>query len=363
MSKISFIITSFSSGGAEHQLQELSNALVENGYEIEIATFADLSDHYELNDRILRTRIAQGKNKVIKLLALWKYLLTNKSDIIFSFGQREGILVSFPLYLTNRSFFLGERNTDLKRLPWRKRLCLNLTYRRATRIIPNSHTQGEIIRRNFPSCSSKITVITNYTDIYKYKCANYQNHKSLNICIFARYTTQKNYERFAYAIKMLKEDASVEFHFDWYGSIYGNNHEVSTHYLQFQNLIKEFDIEKQITLHDAIHNVAEKMQDFDAFCLPSIFEGFSNSLSEAISCGLPCIVSDVSDNKIMVVDEENGFLFDPYNVESIKNALMRFICLPYEVRKSMAIKSRMNAEKLFDKNKFVRKYQELLSRR
>lgn len=98
------------------------------------------------------------------------------------------------------------------------------------------------------------------------------------------------------------------------------------------------------------------MPTFDAICLPSFFEGFSNTISEAICCGHPVICSDVSDNSLMVKEGENGLLFDPKNIESMSQAIISFYNLPYEKVIEMSANSRRIAEALFDKEKFVNSY-------
>lgn len=361
MNKISFIITSFSSGGAEHQLKELSNNLVESGFDVEIATFADLPDHYELDKRIIRKRIAPNKNNIIKLGALWLYIFSNKSKKIFCFGQRESLLTLIPILFLRKIFFVGERNTNLGKLSFLQHLKLNFLYKRANYIIPNSYTQGEMIKSNFPRHASKIHIITNFTDINKYVNRGYAKHDVLNICIFARYSEQKNYRRFASALKEIKKLSKKTFHVDWFGNIKYKNTDLNPHYIEFNELIKLYDIEDIISLHDSITDVSTRMNEYDAFCLPSIYEGFSNSISEAISCGLPVIASNVSDNYVMVKDGINGFLFNPLDIDDIKTCLLKFVNLPFEKRKTMARESRRIAENLFDKKTFIDKYLEILS--
>lgn len=356
MKKILFIITAFSSGGAEHQLQELSNSLVERGYEIEIATFGDLPDHYELDQRIKRTRIAVSCNKTRKLWDLWKHIFSTKAEIVFTFGQRESLFAMIPLLLKRQKFLVGERNTDINKYSRFKKLRLRLLYKRANIIIPNSHTQGQIISENFPSVASKIHVITNYTDVDKYACCKYENNGVLRVCIFARYSLQKNYMRFAEALKNIKGKTPIPIHFDWYGNKLFKSTSLEPHYIKFKDLVSTYGIEDMITLHDSISDVASVMTKYDAFCLPSMHEGFSNSISEAISCGLPSLVSNVSDNKVMVKDGINGFLFDPLRVSNIEEAIIRFANLSFDERRRMSLNSRKIAESLFDKKTFISNY-------
>lgn len=121
-------------------------------------------------------------------------------------------------------------------------------------------------------------------------------------------------------------------------------------------MIEELDLSKQFKLKEAITDVEAKMAEYDAFCLPSLFEGFSNSISEAICCGKPCIVSDVSDNAIMVHNGENGFLFDPIDKNSIANGLLKFLETDAATRQLMGKRSRNIAESMFNLNYFINEY-------
>ena len=72
------------------------------------------------------------------------------------------------------------------------------------------------------------------------------------------------------------------------------------------------------------------------------------------------ICSDVSDNSVMVHNGENGFLFDPEDVESIVSAFLKFISLSSDEREEMGKRSREIAMSLFDKEKFVSEYVNLI---
>lgn len=63
----------------------------------------------------------------------------------------------------------------------------------------------------------------------------------------------------------------------------------------------------------------------DVFILPSIAEGLSNSMLEAMSCGLAIMASRVGGARDAVVEGESGSLFDPFNRVEIKECLRRHI--------------------------------------
>ena len=50
------------------------------------------------------------------------------------------------------------------------------------------------------------------------------------------------------------------------------------------------------------------MKSCDLFVFPSMREGLSVALMEAIACGLPCVVSDIRGNRDLVKDGKNGYL-------------------------------------------------------
>ena len=55
-------------------------------------------------------------------------------------------------------------------------------------------------------------------------------------------------------------------------------------------------------------NAKALLPGFDVFVLPSLYEGFPFAILEAMSAGLPCVVSDVDGNGESVVDGQTGFV-------------------------------------------------------
>lgn len=63
----------------------------------------------------------------------------------------------------------------------------------------------------------------------------------------------------------------------------------------------------------------------DVFVLPSLTEGMSNSMLEAMACGVAVMASRVDGAKDAVTDGESGCLFDPLSPAEIKQCLRRYI--------------------------------------
>jgi sugar transferase (PEP-CTERM/EpsH1 system associated) len=72
-------------------------------------------------------------------------------------------------------------------------------------------------------------------------------------------------------------------------------------------------------------DVAQLLQCMDVFVLPSLAEGISNTLLEAMATGLPVIATRVGGNVELVRDGENGALFESGDVASLTRLLAGYV--------------------------------------
>jgi len=70
----------------------------------------------------------------------------------------------------------------------------------------------------------------------------------------------------------------------------------------------------------------------DVFVLPSLGEGMSNTLLEAMACGLPVFATNVGGNPEIIEDNLNGSLFAPGDVEWLANKLQLLASDPSLIR-------------------------------
>ena len=67
-------------------------------------------------------------------------------------------------------------------------------------------------------------------------------------------------------------------------------------------------------------NLPDYLNCADVFVLPTLNEGCSNSIIEAMACGIPIISSDRSFNHD-ILDAKNSLLIDPTNISEIADAI------------------------------------------
>jgi teichuronic acid biosynthesis glycosyltransferase TuaC len=82
----------------------------------------------------------------------------------------------------------------------------------------------------------------------------------------------------------------------------------------------------------------------DIFVLPSLAEGMSNAIVEALACGLPVVVSDRSFNHEFL-DSSCAVFVDPESESAIADGV-RFLLADADRRRRMAIAARRRAEQL-----------------
>ncbi len=104
------------------------------------------------------------------------------------------------------------------------------------------------------------------------------------------------------------------------------------------DLAKEVGIEDQFHLIGYRSDVPELYKMADVYLLPSIREGLNVSVMEAMSSGLPCIVSDIRGNRDMIDGGKGGFLVDPLQQDTFKKAIL-------SIREKKDEMSKYNAKK------------------
>jgi glycosyltransferase involved in cell wall biosynthesis len=117
-------------------------------------------------------------------------------------------------------------------------------------------------------------------------------------------------------------------------------------------------------LNDAIrflgerYDVAEVLPSASLFILPSLTEGISLTILEAMSIGLPVVATAVGGNLEVVVDGVTGRLVKPGDPEALAQAICHVLAAPGAARR-MGRLGRERVEANFDIRRTVRQYETL----
>jgi sugar transferase (PEP-CTERM/EpsH1 system associated) len=89
-----------------------------------------------------------------------------------------------------------------------------------------------------------------------------------------------------------------------------------------ERILREAGCADRAWLPGARDDVASVLNGFDCFVLPSLAEGISNTILEAMATGLPVIASDVGGNPELVVHGVTGQLVPAGDVEALAEAML-----------------------------------------
>lgn len=369
MKNILCFIGSMRGGGAQRQMYELIKVLVGQDHRVTLLTFSQ-ENQFALPTEV-EWVVASPRSRVGKLVWLYRYLRKRHDDVLVSFMQYFSVQI-LPFYLLRRKrnrplLICGERNITLKQ-DWFEPLLFRM-YQKVDYIVPNTYTQAEYIVRIRPNLADKVRVVYNFTNPSLF-CPSPQKYttigqeekeRKVEILITARYHPQKNPSKLLEVVRKLKEGGyERKVHFSWHGDLDSKADYVQELVADMNAKIHEWGVAEMVSLKNYADNPLPLYQNADAFCLPSLHEGVSNSMVEAMLCGLPCIVSRVSDNARIITDGEDGFLFDPLDVESFCQALQKFIGLSTDQICEMGQNARATAIEKFSYRQFAEGYLQLI---
>lgn len=90
-------------------------------------------------------------------------------------------------------------------------------------------------------------------------------------------------------------------------------------------------------------DVPDILNAADIFVFPSYHEGMPVSALEAMACGLPIICSEIRGNVDIIREGDNGYLFQPSDVETLARKL-EYLLDDAEKRKVMGLKNKENVK-------------------
>lgn len=360
MKKVLFFIENLGSGGAERQLTGLSVMLKEIGYDVKVCYYVKKEFYLPFlqENGVEGVFLQEASNKYRRYFAIKQYIKRYNPNTIISFSRSPSIITCLIKLLGGKFKLITSERSTTQHIGVMEKILFYL-YRWTDIIVPNSNSQAEFIRRNFPNLSNKIKVITNFVDTDKFSPSNktQSNHDITKIICVGRVGyrfPEKNIIRFIDVITKVVNDG-YKINVDWYGV------NLEDDYSQvILKKIKHNNLEKIFILHNPSSYIQEEYLKADVFCLPSLYEGFPNVLCEAMSCGKPVLCSRVCDNPTIVSEGENGLMFNPLDVDDMAEVIEKYINLSEEKKKDMAIISRKIAVYMFSKKSFIDKYIDIL---
>ncbi len=238
---------------------------------------------------------------------------------------------------------------------------LRQLHRLAEYVTTNANTTSKLIEEIVPSLRGKVCTIYNTVDQSRFfPSTDYvpRRDHTTRMLVAASYIPCKNAHGLLDAIGPLCPTERARFRIDWYGNGDANR----SYYDGLASRIREECLGEVITLHPPTADIGEKIRAADVVGLFSYVEGLPNIICEGMCCGKPIVMSRVSDAEALVAEEQNGYLCDPGNPDSITVALRKTMEVSDESLVVMGKCSRRKADVLFDEETVFGLYLDLLEK-
>jgi len=102
-------------------------------------------------------------------------------------------------------------------------------------------------------------------------------------------------------------------------------------------------------------------QSLDLLVVPSINEGLSNAVLEAMACGVPVLANSACGNADVIANKEDGFVVDLGSVDKLQSQILSHLSNP-ALLSEVGIKARQKAVSVFSMDEMVAGYAALYSK-
>ncbi len=309
MIRIAYVIPTLDQSGAERQLTLLAASLPRDKYEIRVIALQRGGPYLKvLQDAGIDVRVL-GKRFRFDALTWWRLrqeLRSFQPHIVQSFLFAANSYVRLPgVTPSTTKIVVSERCVD----SWKSNWQLNLDRRQIHRthaMTANSQSVADFYS-GVGVPRDLITVIPNALPTAVSTYSKQQAREILGlkeqhrvVGFVGRLAAQKRLQDVVWAFQLLHQlvdEARLVLIGD------GPARDA------LSDLATNFGCRDRIVFAGHRADASALMTAFDAFVLGSEFEGMSNSLMEAMSIGLPCVVSDIAPNRELVTDNVTGLLF------------------------------------------------------
>ena len=349
----------YSAGGTERVVSVKANYFADVlGYDVTIIvtegkngnSFFSLSDKVKVINLGLNFEELWNISFVKKVLLYlkkqrkYKKLLTNEllrihPDITITTLRRE---INFINDVPDGSIKIGEQHlsrTNYRKIDARFSKFYEISFFRwwKDRVVTSLTKLDRLVVLTSDAASEwpEIGNITMIPDPLPIKVSNCSPLSAKRVITIGRYSYEKGYDLLLRIWSIVEKECT-----DWQLDIFAMGD--PTPYVK---IMDELSIDKKrCHLNSSVVDVENEYINSSIFVQPSRTEGFGLVLVEAMACGLPVISFDCENGpRSIITESEDGFLINPYDVDSFADRLVQLIN-DGELRKKMGEKGQRKSQ-------------------
>ena len=294
---IMIVIHSLRSGGAERVTADLSSYWHRLGYKVSVVTQLEPdTDVYPLAQGVQRHVLHTAYDTGGGLRGLWAnwrrarrlraLIKKHRPDCVLGMMTTSSVLsVMASRGLKNRVIAMEHTHPPKQKLPdaWQK--MRHWAYQRTDAVVTLTSATAQWVRQHIPG--TQVHVIPNAVrwplPAMEPQVDSHKTPGRYRLLAVGRYHEVKGFDRLIEAFGML-----AKYFPDWDLAIVGDG-------AQREALSEQIDalgLQERVQLVGQVGNIQDWYESADIYVLSSRYEGLSNSLLEAMACGLPVVAVD-----------------------------------------------------------------------
>lgn len=333
--KIAHVVYSFGAGGIENGIVNLINMMDTSKFFHFICcltTSGEFSQRLQTNNFHITELNKKPGNDWTLPFKLKNFYQKNNIDVIHLRGWPtliEGIIGAKLAGLRNTIYsFHGKTYREIKSPNHIRDFTEGLTARRVKQILTLSEPMRDDLCKRLALQRKNVAIIHNGVDIVKFSSKEKRETIRKNYTIASdeiligsagRLDPVKNFPSLIKAYKLVSRK-----HPKTKLMIVGDGEE----YAALSKLVKDEGLVEGVIFTRYRRNVADYLAAMDIYVQPSIYEGFSNTIIEAMAAKLPVLATQTGGNDFLFQGEENNFLFLPTDVQVLSEKLISLIDSP-----------------------------------
>ena len=363
--KLLLVIDTLESGGAQRLFVNLANGLSQY-FEIRVLVYNSTGNIFHSCNRdikiiqIKKTRFKGFKLNILK--RIWDE--QRKSDMVISYMPSSNIYCAISRLFFNwdKKLICNEVSINNQLESKFKRFITNFSYILASSVVCNTYKQAKYLNKFFFLKNKTITIFNGCNEIkYKERIKKEANKKKL--IVVGRIAYPKNGLRFLKALKLFHNKYNFLPYVEWAGRVDSSRQENKNLYKQMLIFLKNNnDVNKFFKFAGEIKDINSFYANSDGLILPSIYEGLSYVICEAMFNGCPILATNISDNKfILGENSEKGLICDAFSEKSIFEGIEKLVFLKYPKLIKMTLRARLFADNHFTVDKMINTYKKLIN--
>jgi glycosyltransferase involved in cell wall biosynthesis len=368
--RVTHIIAGLAPDGAEKMLHRLIAGMDSTRFESEVISLTDLGPMARQIEACgVRARalgMKRGSANPFYLLRLAGWLRKSQPQVIQTWMYHADLVGGIAARLAGLSSVVWNirhselhPETDKRSTLWTARACARLSRRLPKRIVCCSEASRKF-HADMGYAPDRMQVIPNGFDLNRFQSdprQRVQTREALGIPqsapvigLIARKHAVKDHRNFMQAAGLLHRELP-EVHFVLCGE------GITSQDPELTAWAESAGIQQVCHLLGQREDIPQILNALDVATSSSSGEAFPNAVAEAMSCGIPCVVTDVGDSRFIV--GETGRVVPPRVPAALAEGWSQLLGAGPDVRRRLGLAARERVEQNFGMAALVKQYQDL----